>query len=39
MLDESSLNPAERHIAALAASQENRCDYCVPFHSHMALSV
>ncbi len=39
LLDQSSLGPAERHIAALSASVENRCDYCVPFHSHMARSV
>ncbi|MDD5033234.1 MAG: carboxymuconolactone decarboxylase family protein [Methylococcaceae bacterium] len=39
LLDHSSLSPAERHIAALSASVENRCDYCVPFHSHMARSV
>lgn len=39
LLDQSSLRPAERHIAALSASVENRCDYCVPFHSHMARSV
>lgn len=39
LLDQSSLSPAERHIAALSASVENRCDYCVPFHSAMARSV
>lgn len=39
LLDQTSLSPAERHIAALAASVENRCDYCVPAHSHMARSV
>lgn len=39
LLDQSSLSPAERHIAALSASVENRCDYCVPFHSFMARSV
>lgn len=39
LLDQSSLSPAERHIAALSASVENRCDYCVPFHSHRARSV
>ncbi|QSA96311.1 carboxymuconolactone decarboxylase family protein [Methylococcus sp. EFPC2] len=39
LLDQSSLSPAERHIAALSASVENRCDYCVPFHTHQARSV
>ncbi|CAL1242003.1 carboxymuconolactone decarboxylase family protein [Candidatus Methylocalor cossyra] len=38
LLDQSSLSPTERHIAALSASVENRCHYCVPFHSQMARS-
>lgn len=38
LLQHSSLSPVEVHIAALAASVENRCNYCVPFHSHVARS-
>ncbi|MCK1978344.1 carboxymuconolactone decarboxylase family protein, partial [Jeotgalicoccus huakuii] len=29
----NSLTPAEREVAALAASEVNGCDYCVAAHS------
>lgn len=32
-LNKNSLTPAEREIAALAASEVNGCDYCVAAHS------
>jgi AhpD family alkylhydroperoxidase len=32
-LSKNSLTPAEREVAALAASEVNGCDYCVAAHS------
>jgi uncharacterized peroxidase-related enzyme len=33
----SELSPAEQQIISIAASRENRCEYCVSAHSTMAL--
>lgn len=32
-LNKNSLSPAEREVAALAASEVNGCDYCIAAHS------
>jgi len=38
-LNKNSLTPAEREIAALAASEVNGCDYCVAAHSFFGNKV
>lgn len=38
-LNKNSLTPAEREIAALAASEVNGCDYCVAAHSFFGSKV
>lgn len=38
-LGKNSLTPAEREVAALAASEVNGCDYCVAAHSFFAGKV
>lgn len=39
IFDQSSLSPAERQIVLLAASVENRCEFCVAAHSFIAKNV
>lgn len=36
MLEQSALTPAEQQVVLLTASIENRCEYCVAAHSHIA---
>lgn len=38
-LGKNSLTPAEREVAALAASEVNGCDYCVAAHSYFGGKV
>lgn len=37
--DATSLDPVERQVVLLAASVENRCEFCVAAHSMLALEV
>ncbi len=37
MFDKSSLSKAEQQLVLLTASVKNKCTYCVPSHSNMAL--
>jgi len=36
LFDKTALNPVERQVVLLAASAENRCNYCVAAHSMIA---
>jgi uncharacterized peroxidase-related enzyme len=38
LMSKSELTAAEQQIISVAASRENRCEYCVSAHSTMALS-
>lgn len=37
LFDETTLTPIERQVVYLTANYENECEYCVPWHSLLAM--